>query len=88
MSVVPEKIKGRNTRAGRSQGPVAGTKSLRVNGQFSSKIWSQGLKFGPRNWSHEIKLFEFVGPVAGTGPLKTCLVPRVNRFVGLVPATR
>ena len=35
-----------------SQGP-----SPRVwTGQYSTKIRSQGLNFGPRNWSHEFKL--------------------------------
>ena len=71
-------------RRDRSLGPVPATKSHRVNRPIfvknpvaGTEFWSPRIQTGLNSWDQ----------LQGLVPAIFCLVPRVNRVMGLVPAT-
>ena len=80
--------KGRYTRGDRSQGPVPGTKSHRLNRPILVKNPVAGTEFwSPKSVPRIQTGLNSWDQSQGLVPAIFCLIPRVNRFVGLAPAT-
>ena len=76
------------SRRDRSQGPVPGTNSHRVNRPIFVKNPVAGTEFwSPKSVPRIQTGLNSWDQSQGLVPAIFCLVPRVNRFVGLVPAT-
>ena len=83
-------LKGRHTRGDWSQGPVAGTgpcdqvpscEQANFRQKSGRRDWILVPEIGPKNSNW----FEFVGPVAGTGPRNILLGPSCEQVRGTGP---